>query len=302
MVLNNVKAFFLSIILFFTGLLTGVPGDTYDPMEFKQIEADAQQEGTIRIMSFNVRCTSVNGVAAKKRRDLVCGEILKVMPTSLGTQEVTPEWRDVLNEKLGGTYGMVGIGRDGEHNGEHSLILYNLEKTEMLDNGTFWLSETPDKPSKSWGAAFRRICTWAELKIKDTGEKYIHINCHLDHISSSARENGVKLVLSFANEKFPDMPVVLTGDFNSQPDSEAYQTVVTSGMHDSRLVAAASTPYGTWHDGQPKLMGDNVYLDYIFVNDNVAPLVYKTLTVGIDGRFVSDHFPIYSDIELKKTN
>lgn len=302
MVLNNIKAFFLSIILFFTGLLTGVPGDTYNPSDFKQIEADNQSEGTVRVMSFNVRCTSVNGVPARKRHELVCKEILKVAPTSLGTQEVTPEWRDVLSEQLSGIYGMVGIGRDGEHKGEHSLILYNLEKTEMLDNGTFWLSETPDVPSKGWGASFRRICTWARLRIKETGEEYIHINCHLDHIASLARENGVKLILSFMNEKFPDMPVVFTGDFNSQPDSEAYQTVLASGMQDSRLTATESTPHGTWHDGQPKMMGDDVYLDYIFVNEGVAPLVYKTLTVGVDGRFVSDHFPIYADVELKKAN
>ena len=298
MILNNIKAFFLSIILFFTGLLSGVPADTYDPGSFTQIEADTQQDGTVRIMSFNVRCTTVNGVPMRKRHDLVCGEILKVAPTSVGTQEVTPEWRKVLGEKLGDTYGMVGLGRDGGQKGEHSLILYNLEKTELLNSGTFWLSETPDEVSMDWGAAFRRICTWAELKIKETGEVYVHVNCHLDHISSLARENGVKLILSFIEENYADMPVVFTGDFNSQPDSEAYQSVAASGMRDSRLTAKEITAYGTWHDGNPVLMGDGVYLDYVFVNDLVEPLVYKTLTTGIDNRFVSDHFPIYADVRL----
>lgn len=299
MIINNIKAFFMSIILFFTALLSGVPADTYNPADFTQIEADAQQEGTVRVMSFNVRCTGVNGVPAKKRHDIVCKEVLKVAPTSVGMQEVTPQWREVFLEQLGDTYGMVGSGRDGGQKGEHSLVLYNLEKTELLNSGTFWLSETPETVSKGWGAAFRRICTWAELRIKETDEIYVHVNCHLDHVSSLARENGVKLILSFIEENFSGKPVVFTGDFNSQPDSEAYQAVAASGMRDSRLTAKEIFAYGTWHDGNPKLMGDGEYLDYVFVNDLVTPLVYKTLTVGVDSRFVSDHFPIYADVELQ---
>ena len=35
------------------------------------------------------------------------------------------------------------------------------------------------------------------------------------------------------------------------------------------------------------------------INDGFEALTYKVLTEGIDGRFVSDHYPIYAEVEIK---
>jgi hypothetical protein len=134
---------------------------------FAEKPADA-----VRIMSFNVRCTNVGARSMRDRVPDVVTTILNGMPDSLGVQEATPEWIDTLNEELGKSYAYVGEGRDGEHDGEYSAVFYLKNKYNVVDSGTFWLSETPDKVSFGWDAVCRRICTWAILENKENGERY----------------------------------------------------------------------------------------------------------------------------------
>ena len=137
---------------------------------------------TVRIMSFNVRCTNVGARSMRDRVPDVVATVLKGMPDSMGVQEATPEWIDTLNEELGASYAYVGEGRDGGHDGEYSAIFYLKDKYNVIDSGTFWLSETPEKVSFGWDAVCRRICTWAILENKESGERYIHMNSHFDHV------------------------------------------------------------------------------------------------------------------------
>jgi endonuclease/exonuclease/phosphatase family metal-dependent hydrolase len=57
--------------------------------------------------------------------------------------------------------------------------------------------------------------------------------------------------------------------------------------------------YLTYHDTKPSKHKDDV-IDYVMINDNFKALSYKVVTAGIDNRYVSDHFPVYADLELKK--
>ncbi|MBQ7638972.1 MAG: hypothetical protein IJS90_08740 [Clostridia bacterium] len=155
--------------------------DSYEGHDFPIIEAEEQEKSTTRIMSFNIRCSDVNGVEAKNRFNIGVRQILEVMPDSIGIQEATAEWMKQLNLKLT-AYDFVGIDRDNGGSafkgGECCPVFYLKTKFKLLDSGNFWLSETPDEPSYGPGAACRRICTWAKLKNRLTGETYVHVNTH----------------------------------------------------------------------------------------------------------------------------
>ena len=129
-------------------------------------------EPNVRVMTFNVRyATAPDGDNAwPKRKTLLIDTVRKFDPDLLGTQEVLALQADYLAESLS-DYKLVGVGRDdGKRRGEYSAILFKTARFELVDSGTFWLSETPDVPgSKSWDSALPRVATWARLRDRSTG-------------------------------------------------------------------------------------------------------------------------------------
>ena len=220
--------------------------------------------------------------------------ICDLYPDSAGLQEVTDDWLRSL-EKIPGT-ALVGEGRDGDGRGEGCYILYNSNKWKCLDSGTFWLSETPDVPSFGWDAACRRVCTWALLQNRVTGEQYAHVNSHFDHKGRIAVVEEAKMVVDFINTHFGDVPVVFTADLNATPESESYR-IMTQTLSDARLNAEEKQEYGTFHGTHPETHAD-YYIDCILTGSGTQVKSYRTVTVGVNGRFVSDHFPIYADLRF----
>lgn len=301
------NAFYLKIRSIIAGILCAVSivatplmsfwGDAYQKGSFPEIDVTECAKGNVRIMSFNVRAYDVNGVPNVFRNNLVADEILKVLPDSLGVQELRAPAYLMLKASLSWLYASVGKDRDGDFISERSTIFYLKGKYKLVDSGTFWLSETPGEKSFGWDAACRRVCTWAILENRATGERYAHANTHFDHMGEEARANSPKLISKLVRGKFQNLPVVFTGDLNAMPESSVYKEMTSFGLRDASLAAEDSLTYGTFHDGDAVNNTDET-LDYILVNDKVSPLVFRTVTVGIYGRYVSDHFPIYADIKL----
>ena len=270
------------------------PADTFTPGTFPIIEVGQRPDGAVRVASFNVRCSDVNGVPMKERRTIVLKQIADIEPDSIGMQEVTSAWLRKL-EKIPG-YAVVGEGRDGEDYGESNVILYNKLRYKCLDSGTFWLSETPDEPSFGWDAACRRVCTYVLLQNRLTGETYAHVNSHFDHKGKEAVVNEAQMVHDFICDKFSGVSVVFTADLNSKPDSEPYR-IMTESLSDTRLCADDVQTYGTFHAAKPETHAQH-YIDYVLCDPQTKALCYRTVTAGECGRFVSDHFPIYADLQF----
>lgn len=249
----------------------------------------------MRIMTFNLLCQGKDEHAMKNRTELAVRTIMDNRPDSVGVQEATPEWMKWLTGHLP-DYAYVGVGRDnGKKRGEYSAVFYLKDKLKLIDSGTFWISETPEKPSMGWDACCKRVCTWAVLQIIQTGEQYVHINTHLDHRGPIARTTGVKMILDKAASF--DMPVVCTGDFNLLEGGSLYKQLVGGVLHDTKYLAPDTMKNATFHSFE--LPGDeNSVIDYVLVNDKIKPLVYHVVTEGIDGKIVSDHHPVYADVEI----
>lgn len=286
-------AFFTMISSIF-GIIQSKPADKQVIQGF-----EVKEESVMRVMSFNIRCTNVGTDSWEDRIGIVSQTMLDSEADSIGVQEATPEWMATLKETVGDKYAYVGVGRDdGDNKGEYSSIFYLKDKYTAVESGTFWLSETPDKPSRGWDAACNRVCTWAVLQNKETGEKYVHINTHFDHIGVSARKNSVDMIVEKAKE-FTDIPVVFTADMNVKQDSENYNQFVNSGvLYDTKFSAPDTMNYCTYHDTKPNKHKDDV-IDYVMINDKFSAVSYRVVTEGIDGRFVSDHYPVYADIVVK---
>lgn len=243
----------------------------------------------VRIMSFNVRCGEFD------REEIVPQLVADYMPDSVGLQECDGTWYLTLKTYLADNYAIVGVGRLSGVKliGEASAIMYRKDKYKLVDSDTFWLSETPDKVSIGWDAKHHRICTWAILENKETGERYAHFNTHLDHMGELARKNGLNLVLEKA--KSFDMPVVITGDFNFGKGTECYGDFAEAGFFDAQD-KAADTMYGkTYHGYNGGEEGNPI--DFIMVNDKVENVkTYKIIRDKAGDQYISDHYPIYSDM------
>ncbi len=294
---KQLVAIILSAITLFSTLF-GIAKDSLyeDPRIIVDIE-DKQQSDDLRIMSFNIRCTNVGLATWVQRIDIVAETINRAMPDSVGLQEATAGWMLALKDKLE-LYDYVGVGRDdGDNKGEYSPIFYLKDKYTLVESGWFWLSETPEIPSKSWDSSLNRICTWAVLRENQTSKSYMHINSHFDHLGVLARMHSVEMILDFAS-RHCDLPVVFTADMNIREGAEPYNVLENSGvLKDTKFLAPDTMDYLTFHGTKPSLNEGKV-IDFIFVNELLDPNVYKVVTAGINGEYVSDHFPIYCDMEI----
>ncbi|MBQ3499741.1 MAG: endonuclease/exonuclease/phosphatase family protein [Clostridia bacterium] len=251
--------------------------------------AKAPEADTVRIMSFNIR----NGEHGRGKD--VPQFIVDYMPDSVGLQECEGTWYMTLEAYLKDDYGIVGVGRltGIKYIGEATAIMYRKDKYELIDSGTIWLSETPDKVSVGWDAKHHRTCTWAVLRNKETGEQYAHLNTHLDHVGEQARTNGLQMVLDLADTF--DMPVVVTGDFNFEKSDPLYTQLVSGSLSDTQDIAEKTMTGKTYHaynggeDGEP--------IDFICVNGKITDVKEYRIVRDIYGEtYISDHFPIFADM------
>ncbi len=255
----------------------------------------------LKVMTFNIRLAldSDKENAWKHRKDDVLKLLNYYEMDVLGVQEALPQQMTDIKTGLS-NYDFVGVGRDdGKNKGEYSAIIYNSEKLKVLQSGTFWLSETPEKPSKGWDAAYNRVCTYALFQTKKGGKKFWAFNVHFDHIGNVARKNSASLILNeIKTLNTKTLPVILTGDFNLTDETQPIK-ILAQNLQDT-YKNCAKPPYGptgtfTAFDIN-KIPTDRI--DYIFtqkfrcidhriINDRRENLLYP-----------SDHFPVMATLSF----
>jgi endonuclease/exonuclease/phosphatase family metal-dependent hydrolase len=257
----------------------------------------------MNIISFNIRYNTPNdGENAWPHRIEMVSGLLKFHDADIfGLQEaLIGQIEDVKNQLP--QYEWFGVGRDdGKEGGEFSPVFYNPAKFILLKHGTFWLSETPEKPSKGWDAALNRVVTWGRFQSKVTGKQFMVFNTHFDHRGVEARKNSAELIYKKIREMVQDknLPVILTGDFNLTPDTEPIQ-LLKKYMADSREVSEEPPygPVGTFQSFNIDAPMEN-RIDYVFVYGGVKVLKYAILTDFKEHRFPSDHLPVFVKVVLK---
>ena len=196
-------------------------------------------------------------------------------------------------------YARVGVGRsDGKEGGEFVTIYYNKERFDLLDSGTFWLSETPGKVSRGWDAVCFRTATWVKLKEMTSGKSFYYFNTHLDHKGREAQTNSIKLIV----EKIKEIAgkraaVILGGDFNVEPDDEIFLPLAKFAKS-TRLTATVSDNKGTFnHFGNINRV---CIIDHVFYRGKkVMCKEYRTLDGDYGAKFISDHYPLETVFEIR---
>lgn len=264
------------------------------------------QEYTLRVMTYNIRYAGdekTDGENAwSKRKEPVSTVIRFHKADVVGLQEAFKKQIDDLTQIMP-WFGWTGAGRDdGQEGGEFSVILYNKNKFEGLESGTFWLSETPDVPSKGWDAALNRVCSWIKLKDKSTAREFFFFNTHFDHIGEQARTNSSKLIIEKISQLAEGYPVILTGDFNYTASAEGYKIITSdsSPLKDAQHISK-NPVYGsdvTFNNfGKEYIPGNKI--DFIFVNDKISVLEHGVIGDMFNGKYPSDHMPVVSEIVLE---
>ena len=169
-------------------------------------------------------------------------------------------------------------------------IFWRTDRFEMLDSGSFWLSETPEVMSKDWGSSHYRIAVYVILRDKNTDKEFAVFNTHLDHVSDEARINGIKVVLDKISE-FGDLPSYLMGDMNATDDTETILSTKDS-FDDAKKISPVTEDTRTFHGwGDPE---ENERIDYILISKGDAQVFeYHVLNNLHDGVYSSDHSSIY---------
>ncbi len=266
---------------------------------FLQVNLQSQE---MEVMTYNIKyLNETDGENSwSKRKDHLTNQIKFFEPGILGVQEAVKEQLEHFKSHLEG-FEYLGEGRDGGEKGEFTAIFYDTAKFELLEEDTFWLSETPEQPSKGWDAAYPRVCTFAKFRENESGKEFWVFNTHFDHQGVEARQESSRLIVNKMNEiNKQDLPVILMGDLNLEPETEEV-TFLSDKMEDSKIVANhVFGPEGTFN-GYTFSEPVDRRIDYIFLSKgDFKVLKYAVLSDSKDLRYPSDHLPVMLVINFRK--
>ncbi len=238
----------------------------------------------LTVMTFNVRGAHFDDGANcwPDRAVLNIATIRKYAPDLIGFQEIHPANLDDYREHLPNYEYLVGPRYNDAEPYQHPTIAWNPERLRLAESGGFWLSLTPDRHSRAWDTACTRAATWARLEWLETGITLLHLNTHLDHISETARVEGAKVIVrQLQHIGQAGEPLIITGDFNCPPSSEAHQVFEQHGFVDSYAAAGHDAVAPTFHGFRgPEYVPDALdvdRIDWILLRDTLQRLKVAAL-------------------------
>lgn len=263
--------------------------------------------GVVDVMTFNIR----NGNAKDgenhwtHRKNMVADVISGHGADIVGLQEAFDFQAEYIADAMG-QYGIYYVGRDdGVKAGESCAVLYLRNRYKLTDSGTFWFSDTPEKPSANWGNKYLRICSWVRLVDKSDGKGLYVYNLHLDHISQNSREKSTQLLARRISLRKEKDPYIVMGDFNMPLDNPGMRFLQKVGF---------DTPYpplvSAWASMYPEKAGmvrtghgfkggrSGAAIDHILVEEGTKVLKADIDQRAINGRYPSDHYPVTARVKL----
>lgn len=274
---------------------------------------------SLRIMTFNIRGArgpEDDGVNAwTNRENLNVRTLLSHDPDIIGFQEFQDGNLETYETHLVDYDYILGPPVSHREPGkrEFPAVFWRTERFERVTGDHFYLNETPDRWAESWNTACVRGANWVHLRHLESGREFVHLNTHLDHVSELARQEGAKVILAQL-ATLPDLPVLLTGDFNTsanrlpaEPTSKTHQIFLDSGFVDSyHTIDPDNSLANTFHGfrgGEFVPYDDaSVRIDWILARPGDAPLSVKNCHIVRDGEppiYPSDHYPVMADISIE---
>lgn len=258
----------------------------------------------LRVASFNIRydasADAEKGDAWRDRKASVAKVILSHDFDIVGTQEGNQKQLDELQQFLS-NYAYICHPYGGANGDAHNCAtFYKHDKYEVLDQGTFWYSETPEVKSIGWDASDLRICQWGKFLDKATGKEFFLFNSHFYWRKKTAKLHSGKVLIDKVRQIAGDTPVICTGDFNSREDTPQVKDIL-SLLHDAYRITETA-PAGSV---ETDLGGGNfegpakARIDYIFVSEGICVHDYTVIEDKRDnGHYPSDHLPVVCNVTI----
>lgn len=304
--MKRTKRFVVSIL----ALSVVLSGFTVLPLVFHNGIAAAKDKGKpvssgkLRVMSYNLRYASdVPPNSWEERRPVMRKLLQRKRPDVIGTQEGVYHQLKHIHQDLPG-YEWIGLGREGGSKGEFMAVFYNANRLQPQEYDHYWLSDTPEViGSTSWGNTIPRMVTWVRFLDVKTKKEFYLVNTHFDHVSEEAREKSARLIVERALDFDPELPIVLTGDFNTGPSTAPYETLVNDGSFvdlwesaDKRIGEGLGT-----FNGFEDVTGGGAEqrIDWIMARGSVTAKTIEISNFQRHGQFPSDHFPVVADIKMR---
>lgn len=251
---------------------------------------------SLKVMTFNVRYASDQPPHAwPERRPVMIDLIRRAHPDLFGTQELLQRQGDDLVQALP-AYRWFGRDRHGGHADEHMGIFYRPDRLRIVDQGDFWLSDTPDVPgSMSWGTDLARMANWAVFEpLGHPSRRFLFLDTHLPHrdTDDDARAKAAALILARLPALAHGLPVILAGDMNARPTTSAYATLAAALTDVREQATRRRGPDNTFHDFTGTA---DRRIDYLFVRGFHATAV-ETDTYHRGATYPSDHFPLWAKL------
>ena len=255
-----------------------------------------QQAQSLRVVTWNILYGADQGDKENtwpKRRVALKELLSPIQPDILCVQEALLDQVHFL-EKTFPKHKRLGVGRDdGKEAGEFCAMLYNPERLECVESGTFWLGETTEKPGLHWGEKYNRICTWARFQDKLEQKKFVVYNTHFP-LNPIAKQRAAHQMAKKINADFANEPKLLLGDFNCGPGSKEWRVFNWIGLSHAQMAAGEPLITKTFHyEGFPVSA-----LDAIFASRGWRVRSYKVIEDRVDKLLPSDHYGIVAGVAL----
>ncbi|MCW8133081.1 MAG: endonuclease/exonuclease/phosphatase family protein [Planctomycetota bacterium] len=261
----------------------------------------------MRVLSFNIRGSYVKSDGDnlwEKRAALNVETIHKLAPGLIGFQELQLGNLALYEKELAEYDFVLGPKYNNRPPYCYPSIFWHSEQFQRLEHGEFWLSETPTRHSASWDTNCIRGALWVRFRCLPAGHEFVMLNTHLDHVSERARVHGARVILEHLRRIAPkSAPVLVTGDFNCNPGSDAYNLFVEKGFADTFAAAGLLDAPGvfTFHAFTGRGNGKDTRIDWIMTRDSASKFSTKSFEIVLDAKpplFPSDHFPVVANLEL----
>ncbi|MDE0082499.1 MAG: endonuclease/exonuclease/phosphatase family protein [Gammaproteobacteria bacterium] len=266
-------------------------------------DRDGPEPARLDVMTFNIRTAAGRDGANAwpNRKALVAETIARSSPDVVGLQEALKEQIEFLASRLS-EYRWLGVDRGlngGRGLSEATPIFYRHRELTPIESGTFWISETPEEPSRGRRRA-SRIVTWARFYHLGTGQQLVVYNTHFSLRQGAGHLRGTRLI----NERIATLPegsaVVAMGDFNAVAErSETWTAATAHGLRDAWVIAGERRgPAITANGFGPPPDAWDGRIDWILVGGQVSVLAAETVVYSREGRFPSDHYPVLARLEI----
>jgi len=271
-------------------------------------EGDAEQAeiSNLRIGTYNVRQQNdddgVNNWPTRK--PIFLQSVKNVGFDIFGLQEAQTYHQDYLRQELGDVYDFEYFCPSNGTTQSSNGIAWRKSDWAMVKKNTYWISPTPDVrgayDNKGDDKHYRgSLCI--TFVNKKNGAR-IFVTCTHGCLHQEPNETYAYLYPEQEARFNPEgLPSFLVGDFNAMPDwssSASYReywndTFLTI---DPSLREGCEFTYCGWTHPQGKT---GYRIDYIYYRGaGITPTYYKCDNTQYDGKFPSDHWPVYADFTI----